>query len=145
MLLSNAGGDLGKILDALLAAVDTATDGLSGTDGIRQVLAEIMEPVRRTLAIAPGDLAERLVQFRAEDGTVAGLLRALQPVLQMDQSGPYLPLRRHGSTAGAVLDAAEAMITPRRADAVVLADAFGDPRHAGGAEYLPGRLRSSCT
>lgn len=144
MLLANAGGDLGKILDALLAAVDTATDGLSGTDGIRQILAEILEPVRPTLAIAPGDLAEHLVQFRAEDGTVAGLLRALQPVLQMDEAAPYLPLRRHGSTAGAVLDAAEAMITARRADAVVVADDFGDRLDAGAAEYLAGELRSSC-
>jgi putative ATP-dependent endonuclease of the OLD family len=144
MLLSDGGGDLGKTLDALLVAVDTATDGLSGTDGIRQTLAEILEAVRPTLAIAPGDLAEKLVQFRAEDGTVAGLLRALQPVLQMDQGGPHLPLRRHGSTAGAVLDAAEAMITARRADAIVVADDFGDRLDTGAAEYLAGRLRGSC-
>ena len=87
-LLADAGGDLGKTLDALLAAVDTATDGLSGADGVRQALAEVMEPVRPTLAIAPGDLVEDLVQFRAEGGTVAGLLRALQPTLQMDAIRP---------------------------------------------------------
>lgn len=54
-LLADAGGDLGRTLDALLAAVDTATDGLSGADGVRQALAEVMEPVRPTLDIAPGN------------------------------------------------------------------------------------------
>jgi len=143
-LLADAGGDLGKTLDALLAAVDTATDGLSGADGVRQALDEIMEPVRPILDISPAGPVEELVQFRAEDGTVAGLLRALQPALQMDAAGPHLPLRRHGSTAGAVLDAAEAMITARRADAVVVADDFGDQLDASAAEYLAGELRGTC-
>ena len=143
-LLADAGGDLGRTLDALLAAVDTATDGLSGADGVRQALAEVMEPVRPTLDIAPGDPVEELVQFRAEGGTVAGLLRALQPTLQMDGTGPHLPLRRHGSTTGAVLAAAEAMIAARRADAVVVADDFGDRLDAGAAEYLAGELRGAC-
>jgi hypothetical protein len=143
-LLVGVGGDLGTTLDALLAAVDSATDGLSGTDGIRQALAEILKPVRPTLALAVSDPAEDLVQFRAEDGTVAGLLRALQPVLQMDKAEPHLPLRRHGSTTSAVLDAAEAMITARRADAVIVADDFGDRLDAGAAEYLAGELRGTC-
>ena len=143
-LLADAGGDLGKTLDALLAAVDTATDGLSGANGVRQALAEVMEPVRPTLAIALGDPIEDLVEFRAEGGTVAGLLRALQPTLQMDETGPYLPLRRHGSTTGAVLAAAEAMIAARRANAVVVADDFGDQLDAGAAEYLAGELRGAC-
>ena len=143
-LLADAGGDLGKTLDALLAAVDTATDGLSGADGVRQALAEVMEPVRPTLDIALGDPIEDLVEFRAEGGTVAGLLRALQPTLQMDETGPHLPLRRHGSTTGAVLAAAEAMIAARRADAVVVADDFGDQLDAGAAEYLAGELRGAC-
>jgi putative ATP-dependent endonuclease of OLD family len=143
-LLADAGGDLGKTLDALLVAVDTATDGLSAAEGVRQALAEVMEPVRPTLDIAPGDPVEDLVQFRAEGGTVAGLLRALQPTLQMDGTGPHLPLRRHGSTTGAVLAAAEAMTTARRADAVVVADDFGDRLDAGAAEYLAGELRGAC-
>jgi hypothetical protein len=143
-LLADAGGDLGKTLDALLTAVDLATDGLSGADGVRQALGEVLEPVRPTLDIAPGDLVEEMIQFRAEGGTVAGLLRALQPTLQMDGAGPHLPLRRHGSTTGSVLAVAEAMIAARRADAVVVADDFGDRLDAGAAEYLAGELRGAC-
>jgi hypothetical protein len=94
--------------------------------------------------MAPGDLVEKMIQFRAEGGTVAGLLRALQPTLQMSGAGPHLPLRRHGSTTGSVLAVAEAMIAARRADAVVVADDFGDRLDAGAAEYLAGELRGAC-
>jgi hypothetical protein len=143
-LLSDAGGDLGETLEELLAAVDTATESLSGADGVKQALADVVEPVRSTLDIDPDGPVEDLVQFRAEGGTVAGLLRTLQPTLQMDGSGPRLPLRRHGSTTGAVLAAAEAMIAARREDAVVVADDFGDQLDVGAAEYLAGELRSAC-
>jgi hypothetical protein len=143
-LLSDAGGDLGKTLEELLAAVDKATESLSGADGVKQALTDVVEPVRSTLDIDANGPVENLVQFRAEGGTVAGLLRALQPTLQMDRTGPRLPLRRHGSTTGAILAAAEAMIAARREDAVVVADDFGDQLDVGAAEYLAGELRSAC-
>ena len=139
-----ADGELGKTMENLLAAMDTATESLSGADGVRQALAEVVDPVRSTLDIGAGGPVEDLVQFRAEGGTVAGLLRALQPTLQMDEAGPRLPLRRHGSTTGAVLAAAEAMISARREDAVVVADDFGDQLDVGAAEHLAGELRRAC-
>ena len=43
-----------------------------------------------------------------------------------------------------MLAAAEAMIAARRADAVVVADDFGDRLDAGAAEYLAGELRRAC-
>ena len=110
MLLSNAGGDLGKILDALLAAVDTATDGLSGTDGIRQILAEILEPVRPTLAIAPGDLAEHLVQFRA-DGR-----HGRRPAPRPPTGPPDGQSRRHTCRPSAWLHRRSRSWTPLRGD-----------------------------
>jgi hypothetical protein len=143
-LLTDAGGDLGKTLEDLLTAVDTATESLSGADGVKQALADVVEPVRSTLDIDTNGPVENLVQFRAEGGTVAGLLRALQPTLQMDGTGPRLPLRRHGSTTAAVLAAAEAMIAARREDAIVVADDFGDQLDVGAAEYLAGELRGAC-
>jgi hypothetical protein len=143
-LLADAYGELGKTLDSLLAAMDTATDGLSSADGVRQALADVIEPVRSALDMNAGEPVENLVQFRAEGGTVAGLLRSLQPTLQMDKAGPRLPLRRHGSTTGAVLAAAEAMISARREDAVVVADDFGDQLDVGAAEFLAGELRRAC-
>lgn len=79
------------------------------------------------------------VAFAADDGSTAGLLRAVQPTLDLDAAGP-LPLRSHGSTAAGVLAVAEAAAAADPS-AVVVADDFGDDLDASAAEYLATVLR----
>ncbi|MEJ2862151.1 TOPRIM nucleotidyl transferase/hydrolase domain-containing protein [Actinomycetospora flava] len=142
-LLSAEGDDLAAALSDLSNAVDSATDGLSSTEVVRAVLEQVFEPVRGSLGIDPDDAVDKLVRFRAEGGTVAGLLRALQPALRLG-TVDALPLRRHGSTTSAVLAVAETLVAAGQQDAVVVGDDFGDQLDAGAAEYLARRLRRSC-
>ena len=70
--------------------------------------------VEVTLAQLPVDVeleADGALEHLSADGTVddSGLLRAVQPVLRLDQAGP-LPLASHGSTTAAALSAAEALL-----------------------------------
>jgi hypothetical protein len=142
-LLISGGDDLATALEELSAAVDSATDGLSATEVISAVLDDVLRPVRGTLGVDPTIAVEDVVSFRAEGGSVAGLLRALQPALRLGTS-EALPLRRHGSTTAAVLAAAETLVAAQKGDAVVVCDDFGDQLDAGATEHLARELRGSC-
>ncbi|MFE5566633.1 TOPRIM nucleotidyl transferase/hydrolase domain-containing protein [Amycolatopsis japonica] len=142
-LLNSGGDDLATALQTFAAAVDTVTDGLSATEVVSSVLEDVFGPVRETLDIGPEIEVADIVSFRAEGGTVAGLLRALQPALRLGTPEP-LPLRRHGSTTAAVLGVAEALLNADRGSAVVACDDFGDHLDAGAAEHLARELRDSC-
>jgi hypothetical protein len=142
-LLNSGGDDLASALQALSAAVDTATDGLSATEVVSTVLDDVFDPVRGTLDIDADTAIADIVSFRAEGGSVAGLLRALQPALRLGTLDA-LPLRRHGSSVAAVLAAAEALVVADQGGAVVVCDDFGDQLDAGAAEHLARELRNSC-
>ena len=107
-LLNSGGDDLATALQALSSAVDSATDGFSATEVVSAVLDYVFEPVRGTLDIGADTAVSDVVNFRAEDGSVARLLRALQPALRLGRP-EALPLRRPGSTTSAVLAAAETL------------------------------------
>jgi hypothetical protein len=143
-LLTSGGDDLAAALEQLSAAVDGATDGLSATEIISAVLDDVLRPIRCTLDVDSAIAVEDVVSFRAEGGSVAGLLRALQPALRLGTSGT-LPLRRHGSTTAAVLAAAETLVAAQQGDAVVVCDDFGDQLDAGATEHLARELRGSCS
>jgi len=141
--LLNAGGDdLATVLSDLSDAVDGVTDRLSVTEVVSSVLEQVFDPVRGSLGVDAEDDVGELVSFRAEGGTVAGLLRALEPALRLGSS-EALPLRRHGSTTSAVLAVAQTLVAAGQQDAVVVCDDFGDQLDAGAAEHLARRLRRS--
>ena len=80
------------------------------------------------------------VLFQAEDGSLSALLRSVQPALHLDDAG-LLALTSHGSTATAVLMAAEALVVAAVPGAVVLGDDFGDQLDAATSEHLAAVLR----
>lgn len=127
---------------ALEQAVAAATDQLSADE----VIAGTIDAVLQT-----GGLAQRLgevaptandVRFRPEDGSLSALLRAIQPALDLDGAGP-LALSSHGSTATAVLAAAEALLlATSTSGVVVLGDDFGEGLDAATAEHVVAVLRA---
>lgn len=125
-------------LDDLAADVDGVTATLSSQPAVLQGLTRVLEPLRPLLRQeAP---AEEVIQFSPEGGTVSGLLRSLQSMVNLDESG-FLPLHRHGSTLAAQLSVSEALANLRVEDAVVAVDDFGEGLDAASAEFLAGLLR----
>ncbi len=120
--------------------VAAATEKLAGSSGVRQTIADVLAEGAAQLLEMSGTAPEDDVGFVAEDGSVAAILRAIQPTLTLDGAGP-LPLASHGSTTTGVLAAAEAALTAHAPGAVVLADDFGDDLDAASAEYLAAQLR----
>ena len=132
-------------LDDALAGLDdgvrSATANFAGASVVTDVLEQVLDAGPKTLfgVDDPG-----AVDFVADDGSLAGLLRALQPALSLDAAGP-LPIRSHGSTIQSVFSVAEAIAAARAAESgvVVIGDDFGDGLDASSSEYMAGLLHAT--
>lgn len=135
------GADRGAVaaaFDDLVDAVAEAGADLASTGDIRSSVSKVLEPVQGPLGIDATD--ETLVQFVPEGGSLSGVLRSLQPAINLGPPG-HLPLHRHGSTASALVQAGEAIAALENADAVVLVDDFGEDLDSISAQHLSSTLR----
>lgn len=132
------GGTIGVEFDTLLDAVTEAGDALAKTADIKASVAEVLKPVEGPLGIDATD--DDLVQFVPEGGSLSGVLRTLQPALDLGGPG-HLPLHRHGATAAALLQAGEAIAAIGTEHAVVLIDDFGEDLDAISARHLASEFR----
>lgn len=112
--------------------------------------AEVAGGVKAVLAAGAGDLLEIddtvPFDFVPEDGTMASLLRSLQPAFQLDAAGA-LPIASHGSTTVGIFSASEAITAAnaRAGGLVVVGDDFGDALDASSAEHLALLLHKSAS
>lgn len=129
-------------LRALETHVVTAAGALSGTAAISTVLNAVLSDTGPARRIGDRHVTAEDVQFLPEDGSLAGLLRAVQPVMSLDQAGP-LPLGNHGSTTSAVLAASEALIlASSNQGALIVGDDLGEGLDGPATEHLAGALRA---
>jgi hypothetical protein len=132
--------DIAQALREMVAGVDELSAKLSTAPAVVEGLEAVLAPVRRALELSAP--AGDVVRFLPEGGSVTGLLRALQPVVDLADGAGFLPLRRHGSTTAGLLAAAEALAAVGHAEAVVAVDDFADALDAASAERLAGLLRA---
>lgn len=149
-----AGGSLRRIAegldaDGVLAAfdslgqtVDEAVNALSGEPAVSAGVQAVLDTGGTGVLLGDRPVTTDDIGFIAEDGSVPALLRRLHAAVQLDDAG-LMPLTSHGSTATAVLSAAEAMRLAAVPGAVILADDFGDQLDAATAEHLAALLRAS--
>jgi hypothetical protein len=131
---------LSETLQEFAEGIADATQTLADSDELQAALKLVAQHgARRLLELDPSD-PTAAIGFTAEDGSLAALLRAVQPTLDLDTAGA-LPMSAHGSTTSAILAVAEASATAQAGDAIVIADDFGDHLDAASGEYLAVRLR----
>lgn len=139
-LLGNSQSEeLQDALSSLDDDVRDATEAFSSSPALSAGIQQILDAgAAELLGIESSDS----LSFVSDDGTLATLLRVLQPAATLDDAGS-LPLRSHGTTAQSMLAIAEgiAAATARPGDLVVIADDFGDQLDAPAAEHLAGLLR----
>jgi putative ATP-dependent endonuclease of OLD family len=128
--------------DLLRASVADATAALSADLAISASIDSILAVAGGGTGLGDFDPTQRNVSFLTEDGSLSALLRAVQPAMQLDAAGT-LPLVSHGSTAAAILSAAEALLLSALPGGVVLADDFGDQLDTAAAEHLASILRKN--
>ena len=132
---------LSETLQEFASDIGQATDRLAASDEIQAALDKVLSIGPTHLLGLDTTSPAAAVGFTAEDGSMAALLRAVQPTLDLDDETGALPLSSHGSTTAAVFAAAEAAALAQSDDAIILADDFGDQLDAAAAEYLAFRLR----
>lgn len=131
---------LSETLREFAEQISAATQTLAESEEVQAALKLVTQHgARRLLELDSSDPTAG-IGFTAEDGSLAALLRAVQPTLDLDTAG-LLPLSMHGSTTVAILGAAEASAAAQAGDAIVIADDFGDQLDASSGEYLAARLR----
>jgi putative ATP-dependent endonuclease of the OLD family len=139
-LLEARGPDeITKALRTMASGMDELSAKFSTAPAVVDGLEAVLGPVRPALDATSA--AGEVLRFLPEGGSVTGLLRALQPVVNLNDGGGFLPLRRHGSTTAGLLSLAESLAAVDHADAVVALDDFGDTLDTASAERLAGLLR----
>lgn len=130
---------LGDALREMAEGIEGLSADLSQSAPVVGALEATINVLRPYLGVdAPvGDV----VRFLPDDGSLAALLRALQPAFDLDDGAGHLALPRHGSTTSAQVSAAEAIATATPAHAVVVVDDYGDTLDASTAQRLAALLR----
>ncbi|MGC4819079.1 hypothetical protein [Micromonospora sp. DT63] len=137
-----ADADEANLLTALTKLgtdVDSATEALADSSGIRKTIEEVLQAGAAQLLEMNSTVPADDIGFTTDDGSVSAILRAMRPTLTLDTAGP-LPVTAHGSTTTGVLTAAEAVVSAAAPGAIVLGDDFGDDLDVASAEYLASRL-----
>lgn len=129
-------------LRALEGDIVAAATALSASPVIGRVLDALVADTGPARRISDSAITAEDIKFLPDDGSLAGLLRALQPVLRLDDAGA-LPLESHGSTTTAVLSAAEAvLLAGSTVGAVIVADDLGEGLDGPTTEHLANILRA---
>jgi hypothetical protein len=131
--------EITQALRTMASGMDELSAKFSTAPAVVDSLEAVLGPVRPALDVT--EPAGEVLRFLPEGGSVTGLLRALQPVVNLNDDGGFLPLRRHGSTTAGLLSLAELLAAVGHADAVVALDDFGDNLDTASAERLAGLLR----
>lgn len=135
-------GAVSAALRTFEAQVVDAAMNLSATPVVAELLDAVLSPSGPARRAGDRPLVASDVQFLPNDGAQAGILRAVDPVIALDQAGP-LALSNHGSTTTAMLAAAEAMILAASTQgAIVIGDDFGEGLDSGSAEHLAAAIKS---
>ena len=132
---------LNVTLQRFAQKIDAATFALAGSAEVEAALKLVVNQGPKLLLELDEADPTSAIGFTAEDGSMAALLRAVQPTLDLDNDAGTVPLSRHGSTTAAILATAEAAAAAQADHAIVLADDFGDQLDAAATEYMAGRLR----
>lgn len=133
---------LGDALREMADGIGELSADLSQSAPVVSALEATVDVLRPYVGVdAP---VSEVVRFLPDDGSLAALLRALQPAFSLDDGAGHLPLPRHGSTTSAQVSAAEAIATATPAHAVVVVDDYGDSLDASTAQRLATLLRRAC-
>ena len=131
--------ELGEALRRMADGIEKLSAELSQSDPVVHALAATVDVLRPYVGI-DGPVAD-VVRFLPDDGSLAALLRALQPAFDLADGAEHLPLTRHGSTTSAQVSTAEAIATATPAHAIVVVDDYGDTLDASSAQRLAALLR----
>lgn len=131
-----AGGGFGHLLESkdpngLESAPDTLSDDVAAATDAFARTPIVVDGPRKVLSAGPGQLIglddPSDIDLVADDGSLAGPLRDLQPAASLDSAGA-LPVRSHGSTTQNILAVGESIARAQQLSEhlIVIGDDSGD-------------------
>lgn len=133
--------DFSDSLDHLMERIAQLAEDLVESKDLSDALERILDPLRTPLNLGDRPAAD-VVRFAPEGGSLAGVLRGLQPTVKLRDELGFLPLGRHGSTLTGLLQLSRAIAQAESAGAVVVIDDFGEGIDPDAAQHLAATLRA---
>ncbi|GAA1451749.1 hypothetical protein GCM10009641_86670 [Mycobacterium cookii] len=131
-----------QALEVDVVAAATTLSANPSIEGVLDALVADAGPARR---IGDAPVSAKDIRFLPDGGSLAGLLRAFQPALRLDDAGS-LPLESHGSTTVAILSAAEALLLAASTHgAIIVGDDVGEGLDGPTTEHLANALRGAAS
>lgn len=138
-LSSTEASALNSALDDMRAGIDELSRDLAASVPVIESLRATIDVIRPYLNTEAS--IEEVVEFLADEGSLSGLLRALNPGFDLGDGVGFLPLSRHGSTLQSQVSISESIATARHDQAVVMIDDYADTLDASSAIRLASLLR----
>jgi hypothetical protein len=132
---------LASALENFSEDLQRAVVGLVSSDAVNATLDNLATRGAATLLGVEPEAFVEGVSYAADDGSLSGLLRAIQPQIEIDEGGP-LPLSAHGSTTAAILAVAEAATAAGDDAEIIVSDDFGEQLDSASCSFSVGLLRS---
>ena len=133
--------DFSASLDHLMDGIAQLAKDLVESKDLSDAVERILHPLRTPLNLGNRPAAD-VVRFAPEGGSLAGILRGLQPNVKLRDDLGFLPLGRHGSTLTGLLQLSRAIGQAEGAGAVVVIDDFGEGIDTDAAQHLAATLRA---
>lgn len=133
-------GDFGGSLDKLLEGIADLAESLDESEDLSVALEGIFAPLRVPLNLGDREVSD-IVRFAPEGGSLAGVLRALAPVVKLREELGFIPVARHGSTLAGMLELARAVAEAEPGGAVVALDDYAESVDPLAAQHLGSTLR----
>lgn len=134
--------DLADALQQLSDSVHDATAALSVHPSVTRAVTQVLDAGDIQRSPSGSEISADAVSFIPEDGSLAALLRGIQPAMVLN-GGAALPLASHGSTVTALISLAEALARASTERALLLVDDFGDSLDSASIEHFARVIRDS--
>ncbi|NGX46254.1 MAG: DNA replication and repair protein RecF [Chlamydiae bacterium] len=128
-------------LDRLIDGIAELAEGIVQSQDLAKIIERILEPLRIPLGLGDRSASD-ILQFAPEGGSLASILRGLQPIMKLREDLGFLPLIRHGSTLRALLQLSQALARSDSSDAVIVVDDFGENIDIDIAQHLASILQN---
>ena len=136
------GDDFTEAVEQYVSEVAQAAEQFSESHQVRLALESVITPLRELLRIPATNDVSQLLQFAPEGGAPSGLLRSLDPTIDIGDDTGGLPARRRGSTTATLFRVAETFALSSKTGLIAIDD-LGDGLDAASAAHLATMIRRS--
>lgn len=134
------GDDFTKAVEQYVREIAQAAEQFSESHQVRLALENVVMPLRELLDIPVNSDVSQIFQFAPEGGVPSGLLRSLDPTIDVGDNAGSLPARRRGSTTATLFRIAEALALSSEAGLIAIDD-LGDGLDAASSAHLATIIR----